>query len=172
MTVRAITIATVVLLSLPAAAQIYRCEVDNVAVFSDQPCGPDSAVYEDGEGISFVTPDESLPELAAAARQFVEKRREKLARRKAERQRSSPPMTSTAAPVQQVFVPWPVRAGRASHKRTEPDWKNPERRRPGIADNNRYSPLNGPILGTSSNSAAFAREPEAKRRERRRGRQR
>lgn len=135
-----------------ASAQIYRCEVDGVVAFSDRPCGPDSAPYLSTSGVSFVTPDENLPALAEAAQEFIRQRREQLARRaRAERPPSALSPATPAASPQAVYVPWPV-SRHTRHPRPHPGKAGPP---PVIAGNDRYSPLNGPILGTRRDSWPF-----------------
>jgi hypothetical protein len=161
--------AALALIALPVAGQIYRCEVDGTVTFSDQPCGPESTLHAGGAGISFVPPDDSLPELAEAARKFLEERRRKLARQRDERKRhSASPASTGPGLVEQAFVPWPV------HSRTGPrkDRNHGPVSPPRIADNERYSPLNGPILGTRPSSAAFGQRHGVEGQKRRRDRQR
>ncbi|MDZ7789801.1 MAG: hypothetical protein U5L08_04760 [Xanthomonadales bacterium] len=152
--------AAALMLTLPVAAEIYRCDIDGTATFSDRPCGPDSTPHSGGRGVSFIQPDENLPALAEAARTFIRERREQMAQRRPPRQHAdSSASVSTHPRVETILLPWtstgvphgrPWRIPRQGQGKSEP---------PVIADNDRYSPLNGPILGTRHDSAAFEYAP-------------
>jgi len=144
------------LFALPVNAQIYRCEVDGTIEFSDRPCSPDAAAYTQARGVSFVTPDENLPAIRQAAQAFIRERRERMAQSRAARQPPAPRRAEAAGTrTETVFVPWPSVHSRHHRKpphRARPDHGNAP---PAIAGNDRYSPLNGPILGTRPESAVF-----------------
>jgi hypothetical protein len=127
------------LLAAPIHAQIYQCDRNGSRVFSDRPCGEDTRLFESRPALSFVPPDETLPAQAESARQFIAERRERLRRRP----KASAP-DSAAALVQSPSVhiaPWRYHR---SHDRYRPGSAEPAvTPRP-----QRYSPLNGPILGT------------------------
>lgn len=154
--------AAALLVTLPVAAEIYRCDVDGTATFSDRPCGPDSAPHSGDRGVSlsFIQPDENLPALAEATRAFIRERREKMAQRRPARQQAGASDAPATHPrVETVFLPW--RASSQPHGRqwTKPRPGQSGSERPVVAGNDRYSPLNGPILGTRRDSAAFERAP-------------
>ncbi|RFF28630.1 MULTISPECIES: DUF4124 domain-containing protein [unclassified Wenzhouxiangella] len=159
--------AAFVLFALPAAAQIYRCESDGVVAFSDRPCGSNQTLHADGQGVSFVTPDENLSALAEATQAFLRERRERLARRERKRRPSAPPSARTANDqVEKVYVPWPIPQDIDDRLSDQRNRRNEQDARPGNPGNDRYSPLNGPILGTRPNSAAFEarnRDPDRRR---------
>lgn len=144
-----LTIVTL-LVAIPASAQIYRCQADGVVAFSDRPCGPDSARHRSGGGVSFITPDENLPALAAAAQAFIRERRERLARRERSQRPTRPPAPTAPADAQTVYIPWPV----SRHSRHERRFEQ-RNGAPDIAGSDRYSPLSGPILGTRRDSWLF-----------------
>lgn len=152
--------AVALIMTLPATAEIYRCDIDGIATFSDRPCGPDSTPHAGGRGVSFIQPDENLPALAEAARAFIRERREQMAQRRTVRQHTeSSAGVSTDPRVETAYLPW-ASAG-LPHGR---QWRTPRRgqvesKRPVIAGKDRYSPLNGPILGTRHDSAAFEHAP-------------
>lgn len=147
------------LFALPVGAQIYRCEADGVIAFSDRPCGPDPSVYSQAAGISFVTPDENLPAIAEATQAFIRARREQLARENESERRSQP--APTPVPAQQtihtVFLPW-LHPGLPQHRHRRGHDRLDDTEPPVVADNDRYSPLNGPILGTRRDPM-FPRRP-------------
>ncbi len=155
--------AAALLLTLPLAAEIYRCDIDGTATFSDRPCGPDSTPHSGGRGVSFIEPDENLPALAEAARAFIRERREQMAQRRTARKHApSPPGPSRQARVETVYLPWiagNVRYSGHGRQRRVPRREPGASERPVVAGNDRYSPLNGPILGTRRNSAAFGHAP-------------
>lgn len=136
-----IALALLLCSAVSAEPEVYQCETDGVRVFSDRPCGPDASVHSAGPWISYIEPDENLPAQAEAARAFIERRRQRLARR-GESSRSAPatsaPHVDPRSPV--YGLPWST----GTHHR-HPDWSEtpspPSRAQ-------RYSPLNGPILGT------------------------
>ena len=137
------TLALVI--TLPAAAQIYRCQIDGTTAFSDRPCGPDSRPHSAGADISFVTPADNLSALGEAARAFIRQRRER------QNDRASnfrPPGIVAIAPTaparKTVYVPWPIHG----HHRSDGHRDRPAVTPPRPAAPERYSPLNGPILGT------------------------
>lgn len=150
--------AVSLLLTLPAAAEIYRCETDGVVAFSDRPCGSNQTLHDGGAGVSFVPPDENLPALAEAAQVFIRERRERIAKRGLPRPSSeASPLRPSEARAETVYIPWPALApvdDRDSGNRGRRDNVDTRPANPG---NDRYSPLNGPILGTRPNSAAFDR---------------
>lgn len=142
---RVLVVALALLVTLPAAAEVYRCDIDGVVAFSDRPCGPDARRHSGGAGISFVTPDENLSALAEAARTFIRARRARLARRTRPAVPSSPrPGISPRPALQTVYLPWPVHGPAGPHR---PGGDGPGTP-PEPADRDRYSPLDGPILGT------------------------
>lgn len=158
MNARSVIAAVLLPLALPCAAEVYRCEIDGVTTFSDRPCGESATRHVGGKGISFVTPDENLPALAEAAQAFIKERRERLARRN--ERPEAPPQASTQAPrerVETVYFPWPSRDMFDADRRQTPDQRVGNGVRPPNPAQERYSPLNGPILGTSPDSAAFER---------------
>lgn len=53
------------LISLPLAADVYRCEIDDVTVFSDQPCQANARPYQSGQTLSISGSAEGLAETAA-----------------------------------------------------------------------------------------------------------
>ncbi|WP_376690949.1 DUF4124 domain-containing protein [Wenzhouxiangella sp. EGI_FJ10409] len=155
-----VTLAIITLLiAVDASAQIYRCEADGVVAFSDRPCGPDSAPHSSGDGVSFIAPDENLPALAEAARVFIRERRERLARRARAEQQTPTPRQTAPEKAQTVYVPWPV----SRHRTDKGRLKRPDGPPPNIADNDRYSPLSGPMLGTRRDGWRY--EPSIRRRD-------
>lgn len=164
---RIIIWAVFALFALPAAAQIYRCETDGIVTFSDRPCGSNQTLHADAGGVSFVTPDENLPAIAEAAQAFIRERRERLSQRRRERGQSvSPAAEPSNERVEKVYVPWPTlgsiedrNAGQRNRRNNEDAW-------PGNFRDDRYSPLNGPILGTRADSAAFQRRDRSSDRNR------
>lgn len=146
------------LFTLPAAAEIYRCETDGVVAFSDRPCGSNQTLHDGGGGVSFIPPDENLPALAEAAQAFIRERRERIANRGLPRPSSeaSPPQSSRAR-AETVYVPWPALAPVDDRDSGDRGRRDNVDNRPGNPGNDRYSPLNGPILGTRPDSAAFDR---------------
>lgn len=135
----------ILLLISPAAvadARIYRCESGGVTEFSDRPCSEGARAFE-AEPVSVVVPDEGLPALAEANRRFIEERRRRLAEDRRARQRAPAPPTIEVHPAsrQTVFVPWVLPDHRRVDRRVGPA-------SPPAGFEQRYSPLNGPILGT------------------------
>jgi hypothetical protein len=154
--VRGVVTTLALMLALPAGAQVYRCEVDGVVSFSDRPCGPDSALYTDGGGVSYVTPDESLPALAEAAQEFIRERRERITRRDAARRKApADPASTVERRVETIYVPWatPPATGHRWHRPRGKHDREP--RGPVIAGNDRYSPLHGPLMGTQPETSMF-----------------
>lgn len=151
--------AICVLLALPAAAEVYRCETDGVIAFSDRPCGSNQTLHAGGKGISFVVPDESLPAIGEAAQAFIRERRERIANRSLPRPSSEAPFPPQPfdGRAETVYVPWPALAPVDDRNFGNRDRRDNVDTRPGNPGNDRYSPLNGPILGTRPNSAAFER---------------
>lgn len=142
------TLFILLLISSTADAddRIYRCESDNVIEFSDRPCSERASAFE-AQPVSVVVPDEGLPALAEANRRFIEQRRRRLVESRRER-RITPTPTSVEvrpAPRQTVFLPWVL----PDHHRVEPIESAP----PPERFQQRYSPLNGPILGTRRDRA-------------------
>lgn len=160
------TMATAALLfALPLYAQIYRCESGGTVAFSDRPCGPDSALHTPRGKVSYVAPDENLPAIAEATQAFLRERRARAAQRRAARQAdSSPAPGSTHTTVETVFLPWPSPSARHHRHLWDRTRHGDDPAPPVIAGNDRYSPLNGPILGTRRNSAAFNKRSRAERR--------
>lgn len=154
--VRGVATTLALVLALPLGAEVYRCEVDGVASFSDRPCGPDSALYTDAGAVSYIAPDENLPALAEAAQAFIRKRRERIARRNTVQPAPQAQPGAVERQVETVLVPWMASSAHGYRWHRKPGRNPGNFDRPTIAGNNRYSPLNGPILGTRPESAAFA----------------
>lgn len=162
---RAIVAAALLSLALPCGAEVYRCEIDGVTTFSDRPCGERSTRHAESGNVSFIAPDENLPALGEAAQAFIRQRREQLARR------NQPPEASPTDPgqaprkrVETVYVPWPSSGPFDALGGQRVDQRVGNGKRPSNPGQERYSPLNGPILGTRRDSAAFERRNNADRR--------
>lgn len=65
------------------AAQIYRCEQGETTVFADVPCSESPELVDARTGISVVAVADRLDEVARANKAFVDRRRERLADRRA-----------------------------------------------------------------------------------------
>lgn len=165
MITRAIVAASLLSLALPGAAEVYRCEIDGVVTFSDRPCGEEATRHTEGGSVSFIAPDENLEAMGEAAQAYIRERREQLARR------NKAPAASAAAPEQppqrlkSAFGPWPVLSRLEALERGALDQRVGNGERPANPSQERYSPLNGPILGTRRDSAAFERRNDTNRRE-------
>ncbi|NBB91561.1 MAG: DUF4124 domain-containing protein [Gammaproteobacteria bacterium] len=147
MSLRTIGILLLISTSAVADARIYRCESGGVIEFSDRPCSEGARAFE-AEPVSVVVPDEGLPALAEANRRFIEERRRRLAedRRRRPSAPSPTPIEIHPPPQQTVFIPWVL-----------PDHERIHRVEPGTPPEGfeqRYSPLNGPILGTRRDRSA------------------
>lgn len=150
-------IAAILALLAPmaASAQVYRCIHESVTVFSDQPCGLNSEQVSDSEKISFVEPDDNLPEQAAANRLFVQERQRRLAeQRRRTKQRQESTEATQQAVVENHYVQWPPATG-FWNKRPRHDHRYAEPQAPAQSQKD-YSALNGPMLGTRPESAAFS----------------
>ena len=154
LSIRCLPALAALLCAAPAPAEIYRCETEQAVEFSDRPCGQGTIHDPDRVSLSFVAPDEHLPELAAAARAFIADRRKALesggTRPDAQARAPGYPATEPAAVAAPWAVPWPIPPGR--HRRA---FENPGASPPPGPE--RYSPLNGPILGTSGRERFRAR---------------
>jgi hypothetical protein len=141
--------------SLTVAADIYRCEVDNVIVFSDTACQAGAQPYASKGQMSVVEVPESLEHTAELNRQFVQQR---LDRQSAERQaRAARPQTAPIMPAQAQGQP-PARVivlppyyqhdhypGGPPPGRGRPDRRPVEDEEPG---QQKFSALSGPFPGT------------------------
>ena len=67
-----IALGPLLLLSLPVAAEIYRCEIDDVIVFSDRPCQPSAQPYQSGRSLSISGSAEDLAETKARNQAWLE----------------------------------------------------------------------------------------------------
>lgn len=143
MMLRCLPALAALMLALPAGAQIYRCEAAGSVVFSDRPCGPDARAHQPSSAVSYIEPDENLPAQAEAARVFIEQRRERLAQRSHTNRRGPLAPAKEALAPETVYLPWPARHGHHPVR-------HPRASHPGAARSasERYSALNGPILGT------------------------
>ena len=142
-------------LSLSAVADIYRCEVDNVIVFSDTACQADAQPYASQGRVSVIAVPESLAHTAELNRQFVQQR---LDRQSAERQaraershaaslipahaRSEPSAHVIGLPLHYQHG---YRPGGPPPGRRGPDRRPVEEEEPG---QQRFSALSGPFPGT------------------------
>ncbi|HLS05857.1 MAG TPA: DUF4124 domain-containing protein [Wenzhouxiangella sp.] len=150
-------IAAILVLLAPVAtsAQVFRCSHEGVTVFSDQPCGlnPEQVAYS--EKISFIKPDENLPEQAEANRLFVQARQNELAER---RRRAKKQQERAQEPHQTIIenhhVHWPPATG-FWNRRHRHHYRHDGPQAPTQSKKD-YSALNGPILGTRPESAAFS----------------
>jgi hypothetical protein len=95
------------LLSLPAAAEIYRCEVEGVVVFTDRPCHADAQPYRAKPGLSVVSAPDNLAEVAeqnrawlAAEQQRQDQQRAARAARAASSAAARKPATTPRGPAQ------------------------------------------------------------------------
>ncbi|MDT8448599.1 MAG: DUF4124 domain-containing protein [Wenzhouxiangellaceae bacterium] len=67
--------------TMPAAAQIYRCTDGETMVFSDVPCSDTAEVHELSARLSVVTASRDIESIARRNREFVEQRLERIDRR-------------------------------------------------------------------------------------------
>jgi hypothetical protein len=143
-------------LSLSATADIYRCEVDSVIVFSDTACQAGAQPYASQGRVSVIEVPESLEHTAELNRQFIQQR---LDRQSAERQaraershaaplmpahaHSEPPARIIALPLH--YYQQPHRPGGPPPGHRYPDRRPVEDEQPG---QQRFSALSGPFPGT------------------------
>jgi len=145
---RSVFIVAAMLLSATVSADIYQCDLDGTRVFSDRPCGDDARRYETTAAISYIPPDETLPVLAESARRFIAQRRARQSRPPSPRSRAPVASLEQAGPL--YLAPW---ARWRNHGRPHPAPVAPDMAPPP----QRYSPLNGPILGTRGTEPYRAR---------------
>ncbi len=141
-----------VLLAAHASAQIYRCEIDDSIVFSDQPCAEDSQEYHPIGRVSVIEPAGDLDQVAERNQAFIRDRQERqaaLRQARIERSRQTE-RTPQQAPVQEVtqvfYVPDPRHATppRSDHRRPE----RPRDPAPRVREDRPFSALSGPFPGT------------------------
>ncbi len=159
-----IVVLILMMVALPASAEVFRCEIDGTIVFSDTACQPDAQPYTSSAGISVISPPVDREKTAERNREFIAQRLERQAEarqaraeaaraaRAREDQPPGPPAHAaagrTAAPV--VYVPYhapgPRRPDRGPHHRpSKPESEPVERTR-------RFSALSGPFPGTRRRS--------------------
>lgn len=153
-------------LMLPAEAQVYRCETEGNVEFSDRPCADDAREYQPVHGISVIEPTADFDRIAEQNKAFINERRERqevMRQARAERARES----ATAPPVVQyvqeqpvtrvLYIPEPRESSRRQ-RGTPPDSRSQEReQRP-------YSALSGPFPGTRRTEQRPRRDdPETQR---------
>lgn len=148
-----------------SAGDVYRCDNNGVATFSDRPCGPHPNRHQSSGAISFIAPDDNLPAIADAAQAFIAQRRQALAERR-RRQSSTPPAqrgTGPATPVERtVLVPWPVPSRERPNSHPSRAAVPPELAET-IRRNRRYAPI-GTSLSGSRRSAPDRDHGQGKRR--------
>ncbi|MEN1728964.1 MAG: hypothetical protein AAGJ52_11050 [Pseudomonadota bacterium] len=149
---RALKLLGATLLALPLCAQasdIYRCEIDGVIEFSDQPCQTDSVPYQPAGSISVIEPAQDLSSIQQRNQDWLDQHRDRQTREDeiaAARRLAAAQTTPTPAPPQpaRVISPWawqpptyrpPVRPPVRPPSEFEPP---PQR----------YSALSGPFPGT------------------------
>lgn len=138
-----------VLLAAHAPAQVYRCEIDDSIVFSDQPCSEDSQEYETISRISVIEPAGDLDQVAERNQAFLRERQAALRQARIERSRQEAVAPPQAPPreIQRVFyVPEPRRSPPRG-----PGDRRPERPRepaPRTQEERPFSALSGPFPGT------------------------
>lgn len=127
----------------PVLGEVYRCEADGVIEFSDRPCNSEAVRHKLERGISLVPADEDLARIAEANRRYIEALRERRASRRQAATAASRAGDSAEIgqlPVRTVLIPFrDHRHGRPTPDTEPTPVKNPDQR---------YSALNGPILGT------------------------
>ena len=72
------------LLPTLSAAQVYRCEIDGVTVFSDQPCDAAAVPVEIDGNLSVIPQTADIAEITRRNREYVDARRAEIAERRAE----------------------------------------------------------------------------------------
>lgn len=127
----------------PVLGEVYRCEADGVIEFSDRPCNSEAVRHKIVRGISLVPADEDLASIAEANRRYIEALRERRATRRqaaAAASRADESAEIGQQPVPTILIPF----RHPRHGRPNPGAEPT----PVKAPDQRYSALNGPILGT------------------------
>ena len=142
---------SLLLLASHAHGQVYRCEIDDSIVFSDQPCSEDSQEYQVISRISVIEPAADLDQVAERNQAFLRDRRERqaaLRQARVERTREAtvPPQSQTTEVTRVLYVPEPRHrlppgSDRGRHGRQRDRTPEPREERP-------FSALSGPFPGT------------------------
>ncbi len=135
-----------------ASDVLYRCEIEGVTVFSDQPCSRDAQRYTSGGSISVVPPAADLDQIAEANQALLDQRRQAQADRAVARRQSESPAIQAARPAaaEVQSLPW-TRHGWPAYGY---DFYRPYQHRHGStpeqvpAPPRRYSALSGPFPGS------------------------
>ncbi len=159
-----IVLLILMVVAMPVAAEVFRCEIDGTIVFSDTACQPDAQRYTSSAGISVISSPVDREHTAELNREFIAQRLERQAevrQARAEAARAAPARQGhppgppsyaaagrAAAPV--IYVPYhapgPRRPDHGPHRRpSKPDAEPAERTR-------RFSALSGPFPGTRRRS--------------------
>lgn len=151
-----------VLVALPASAEVFRCEIDGTIVFSDTACQPDARPYTSQAGISVISRPVDLDQTSERNREFIDQRLERQAEtrkaraeqvraaQQAQAHQSGPPphaaARGSAAPI--IYVPYraPHRSDHGQHARHRPAAQAP------AEQERRFSALSGPFPGTRRRS--------------------
>jgi hypothetical protein len=140
------------LLAAHAPAQIYRCEIDDNIVFSDQPCAENSQEYHSTGRVSVIEPAADLDQVAKRNQAFLRQRSDRqaaLRQARIERSRQESITAPQAQPqvVAQVFyVPEPKRLPPRHPKERQP--QRPREPTPQAREERPFSALSGPFPGT------------------------
>lgn len=83
------------LILLPAwsAAQVYRCQSDDVTIFSDQPCDAGAVPVEIKGNLSVIPQTADIAEITRRNREYVDARQAEIAERRAEAARQRAELT-------------------------------------------------------------------------------
>ncbi|MDT8408089.1 MAG: DUF4124 domain-containing protein [Wenzhouxiangellaceae bacterium] len=81
-----LAVLTLLLASLPALGQVYRCTDGETTVFSDRPCSDSAEIYHSPSRISVIEAAPDLSDISKRNQEFVDQRRTSLEERHRERQ--------------------------------------------------------------------------------------
>lgn len=145
-------VAMLVLLvaSVTAQAQIYRCEIDGTTVFSDTPCSIDAVAYASAATVSVIPSAGDLDRTEAANQAFIQARLDRQAAERETRLRRAERSQAAAvapAPAANRVIILPQVAQAPGHGRYRPH----PRHRAGEEEatrQQRFSALSGPWPGS------------------------
>lgn len=154
-----LALGPLLLVSLPLAAEIYRCEVEGVIVFSDRPCQASAQPYQAGRSISISGSAEDLAESQALNQAWLESEAQRREDRRAARSVAAvpEPLPAIRPAVGPGFGDWgfpylepQADPGQRGQRAREAAQRVPGERRPHARDlpdaanaQNRFSALSG-----------------------------